>query len=141
MTGLAILPIGIDGVGSYLGFWESSQLMRIFSGSLVGAIAPGFLLMAGNYDPKQEKEQRIYENKWELICLMLFSICFGFLLSAGEPFRGAGAVMSVLGEGLLWGGLVWLFLKNLLKDRIFPYWSVSVAISFAGLYLIGGWIS
>ena len=56
ITGMMILPIGIDGTGSYLGFWESSQGMRIFTGSLVGAVTPGFLLMAGNFEPQKENE-------------------------------------------------------------------------------------
>ena len=138
LTGLAILPVGIDGVGSYLGFWESSQLMRMLSGSLAGSIVPGFLLMAGNYDPKQEKEEAIYESGGELILLMLVSVCFGFLLLLAEFFRGAGIAVSVLGEVLIWGGFVWLILKNILKNRNIPYWKVSIAISFVVLFVIGG---
>ena len=42
LTALMILPIGMDGLGSYFGFWESNQLMRVLSGSLVGALSPGF---------------------------------------------------------------------------------------------------
>ena len=141
LTGLAILPVGMDGVGSYLGFWESSQMMRMFSGSLVGAVVPGFLLLAGNYDPARKREQMIYENKGELIRLLLISVCFGLLLLTAEVFRGVGVVLSVLGEVLLWSGLVWLILKNLGKDRKFPYWCISIAISFAGLFLMGGLIS
>lgn len=29
LTALMILPIGIDGLGSYFGFWESNQLLRV----------------------------------------------------------------------------------------------------------------
>ena len=138
LTGLAILPVGIDGVGSYLGFWESSQLMRMFSGSLVGAIVPGFLLLAGNYDPMKENEQPIYENKAELICLMLVSVCFGLFLLTAESFRRVGIVLSIFGEVLLWGGLIWLILKNLAKEKKILYWKISLAISFLGLFVIGG---
>ncbi len=42
LTALMILPIGIDGLGSYLGFWESNQLMRVLSGCLVGQLSPDF---------------------------------------------------------------------------------------------------
>ena len=74
LTGLAVLPVGIDGVGSYLGFWESSQLMRIFSGSLVGAVVPGFLLMAVNMDTKKSDDEPIYERTAELVMLMVNSV-------------------------------------------------------------------
>lgn len=137
MTGFAILPIGIDGVGSYLGFWESSQLMRILSGCLVGAIVPGFLLMAGNFDPKGKNERPIYEGTAELLLLMAVSVGFGLSLLAGLPLQGIGAVISVAGEVLLWGGLIWLILKNLLKKNL-PYWKISLVISVVGLYVIGG---
>ena len=58
-TALMILPIGMDGLGSYFGFWESNQLMRVLSGSLVGAVVPGFLLLAVNFDPAQGNKQPI----------------------------------------------------------------------------------
>lgn len=138
LTGLAILPVGIDGVGSYLGFWESSQLMRIFSGSLVGAVVPGFLLLAGNFDPKKGKEQPIYDKTAELLFLMLVSVGSGLCLWAGFPLGGIGASVSVAGEVLLWGGLVWLILKNLLKDIEILCWKISIVISFVGLFVIGG---
>lgn len=138
LTGLAILPVGIDGVGSYLGFWESSQLMRIFSGSLVGAVVPGFLLLAGNFDPKKGKEQPIYDKTAELLFLMLVSVGSGLCLWAGFPLGGIGASVSVTGEVLLWGGLVWLILKNLLKDKEILCWKISIVISFVGLFVIGG---
>ena len=33
---IGIAPIGIDGVGQLLGFWESSNIIRIITGSIVG---------------------------------------------------------------------------------------------------------
>ena len=140
ITALAILPVGIDGVGSYLGFWESSQLMRIFSGCLVGAVTPGFLLLAGNSDPKREKSQPVYEKTGEILFLMAAAAGFGFCLLAGVPLFWIGAIISVAGEVLLWGGVVWLLLKNLMKSRKLPLWRISVLISFGVLFLIGGLI-
>lgn len=137
VTGTAILPVGLDGVGSYLGFWESSQLMRILTGSLVGAVVPGFLLMAGNFDPKRENRTPIYEKTVEMLLLMAISVVFGICLWLGLLLP-VGAVFSVIGEVLLWGGLVWLLLKNLLQDSKIPCWKISLAVSFVGLWIIGG---
>lgn len=137
VTGAAILPVGLDGVGSYLGFWESSQLMRILTGSLVGAVVPGFLLMAGNFDPKRENRTPIYEKTAEILLLLAVSVFFGICLWLGLLLP-VGAVFSVMGEVLLWGGLVWLVLKNLLRDSKIPLWKISLAVSFVGLWIIGG---
>lgn len=137
VTGTAILPVGLDGVGSYLGLWESSQLMRILTGSLVGAVVPGFLLMAGNFDPKRENRTPIYEKTAEILLLLAVSVVFGICLWLGL-LRSVGAVFSVMGEVLLWSGLVWLVLKNLLQDSKIPCWKISLAVSFVGLWIIGG---
>ena len=138
LTGLAVLPVGIDGVGSYLGFWESSQLMRIFSGSLVGAVVPGFLLMAVNMDTKKRDDAPIYERTAELLLLMILSVGSGLGLYAGMPIGGMAAVLSVAGEVFLWGGVVWLLLKSIGKDKAFPYWRISLFVSAVMLFLMGG---
>ena len=140
LTAFAVLPVGVDGIGSYLGFWESSQLLRILTGSMVGAVVPGFLLLAVNFDPKGQESLPIYEKGTELLWLMALSVGFGLCLWAGLPLHGLGAVISVIGEVLLWGGLVWLVLKNLLQDRKIPYWRISLAAAAIGLFVIGGLI-
>ena len=134
LTALMILPIGIDGLGSYFGFWESNQLMRVLSGSLVGAVVPGFLLLAVNFDPAQGNKQPIYEHTTELLLLLLLSAGLGF----GLWLAGVLAVASVLGEIFLWGGFVWLLLKNLCGRKRLPFWQISLAAAFLGLYVIGG---
>lgn len=96
LTALMILPIGMDGLGSYFGFWESNQLLRVLSGSLVGAVVPGFLLLAVNFDPVQGNKQPIYEHTTELL------------------------------------------LKNLCGRKRLPFWQISLAAAFLGLYTIGG---
>ena len=135
ITGTAILPVGLDGVGSYLDLWESTQLMRVLTGGLVGAVVPGFLLMAGNFDPKRENVMPIYEKTAEMVLLLAVSVAFGLCLWLGR-LQPVGAVLSVMGEVLLWGGLVWLVLKNLLQG--ISLWKIALAVSFVGLFMIGG---
>ena len=106
LTAAAVLPVGIDGVGSYLGFWESSQFLRILTGSIVGAVLPGFLLLAGNFEPDGKNDAALYEKTTELLLLILVSVGFGFCLLAGMPVHWIGAVFSVAGEVLLWGGIL-----------------------------------
>jgi len=40
---LGIVPIGIDGVGQLFGFWESTNVLRVITGSLVGIVC-GFAI-------------------------------------------------------------------------------------------------
>ena len=141
LTGLAILPVGIDGVGSYLGLWESSQFLRILTGSIVGVVSPGFLLLAGNFEPSGKNEGFLYEKTMELLLLMAVSVGFGVCLLSGLPLFWLGTVFSVTGEVFLWSGIVWLVLKNILKNRNLPYWRISIVIAFVALFLIGGVIS
>lgn len=141
LTAAAILPIGIDGVGSYLGFWESNSFLRILTGSIAGAVVPGFMLLAGNYDPKREKEQPVYDGIMELFFLIGEAVLFGLCLWAGLPLFAIGAVLSIMGEILLWGGLFWLLLKNLPVRKNFPYWRTALPLAAIVLYGIGGLIS
>ena len=49
LTALMILPIGMDGLGSYFGFWESNQLMRVLSGQSGGGGCPRFSAAGGQF--------------------------------------------------------------------------------------------
>ena len=81
--------------------------MRVLSGSLVVAVVPGVLLLAVNFGPGQENEIPIYENTTELFFLPAVSAGLGVGLWLGLPLAGVLAVVSVLGEVLLWGSFVW----------------------------------
>ena len=35
---IGLLPIGIDGVGQLLGFWESTNIIRLITGLLIGVV-------------------------------------------------------------------------------------------------------
>ena len=36
---IGIVPIGIDGVGQLLGFWESTYIIRLITGLLAGIVS------------------------------------------------------------------------------------------------------
>ena len=103
-----------------------------------GGGCPRFLLLAVNFDPVQGNKQPIYEHTTELLLLLLLSAGLGFGLWLGLPLAGVLAVASVLGEIFLWGGFVWLLLKNLCGRKRLPFWQISLAAAFLGLYTIGG---
>ena len=56
------------------------------------------------------------------------------------PIGVIAGVISILGEVLLWGGAVWLFLKSACKNKKIPYWGISLVVSASVLFLVGGLI-
>ncbi|HIH22435.1 TPA: DUF2085 domain-containing protein [Candidatus Micrarchaeota archaeon] len=41
---LALVPLGIDGTGQLLGFWESTNTMRIITGAIAGFVVPFYAI-------------------------------------------------------------------------------------------------
>lgn len=139
LTACMILPIALDGLGSYLGFWESNSWRRVLSGGLVGAVMPGFLLLAMYIDPVQGGNTKpIYEKTTELLLLLAGSAALGIGLCLGLPLAGLLAVVSVAGEILLWGSILRLLLGTLFGGRNLPLWRISLFAAFAWLLLLGG---
>ena len=68
---LALVPIGIDGLGQLFGYWESTNLMRFITGGLCGfvvGIALGFMLrelegMATEWRADRRRERAAFESR------------------------------------------------------------------------------
>ena len=140
LTLLCILPMAADGFCSYLGLWESNQLLRVLTGSLIGAEVPAMLLLAGNFDPVGENDKAIYETTKELLFVTAFSGIFALCLWLGLPLQGIGAILSIAGEVCLWAGVFWLILKNFLGKRKLPLGWISLALSFGIIFAVGGFL-
>ena len=141
LTAAAIIPMALDGLGSYFEFWESSQLMRLLTGSLAGVILPGMLLLAVNFAPSGENAIMLYADTKELLLLLGIAGGVGLSLWAGLPFYGVASVLSVAGEVLFWSGILWLLLKLAGKRRRLPFWRISIVCTMGLLFWIGGLIS
>lgn len=141
LTLCCILPVAADGFCSYIGLWESNQFLRILTGCLIGAVIPGLLLLAGNFDPVGENGKAIYASTKELICLIMCSGIFGLCLWLGLPLRGVGAVFSIVGEVCFWAGVLWLILKNICAGRAFPFRRLSLAVAFGIIFTVGGFLA
>jgi uncharacterized membrane protein len=65
---LALVPIGIDGTGQLLGYWESTNLMRFLTGGLCGlvvGIALGFMLREVEGMVLDGLRERKIRKEWE----------------------------------------------------------------------------
>ena len=76
LAALSFLPIAIDGVGSYLGFWQSNNLLRVLTGALAGYGLPGLFLLAANFSPAKENVNPVYKNTGEQIGLLLAAVAY-----------------------------------------------------------------
>lgn len=83
LAALSFLPIAIDGVGSYLGFWQSNNLLRVLTGALAGYGLPGLFLLAANFSPAKENINPVYKNTGEQIGLLLAAVAYGLLVWLG----------------------------------------------------------
>lgn len=140
LTIVYIIPMAADGFCSYIGLWESNQLFRILTGSIIGAVVPGLLLLAGNFDPIGENERPIYESTRELLFVVGCSGAFGLCLWLGLPLQGIGAVLSIAGEVCLWAGVFWIVLKNIFGKRKLPLRRISLVLAFGIIFIVGGFL-
>ncbi|MGN1230869.1 MAG: DUF2085 domain-containing protein [Anaerotignum sp.] len=135
---LCIIPMAADGFCSYIGFWESNQLLRVLTGSLIGTVVPALLLLAGNFDPVGENDNMIFESTRELLLLIGCSGAFGLCLWFGLPLQGIGAILSIVGEVCLWAGVLWLILKNIFGKKKLPLRRISLVLAFCIIFAVGG---
>ena len=137
---LCIIPMATDGFCSYIGLWESNQLLRVLTGSLIGAVVPGLLLLAGNFDPVGKSDKAIYETTKELLFVTAFSGIFALCLWLGLPLQGIGAILSIVGEVCLWAGVLWLILKNIFGKKKLPLRRISLVLAFCIIFAVGGFL-
>jgi uncharacterized membrane protein len=65
---LALVPIGIDGVGQLMGFWESTNLIRFITGGLCGlvvGIALGFMLREVEGMLRESRREKELRKEWD----------------------------------------------------------------------------
>ena len=58
---IALVPIGVDGLGQLAGYWESTNLIRFLTGGLCGlvtGIALGFMLREVGYSVQEARMER-----------------------------------------------------------------------------------
>lgn len=102
----------VDGAGSYLGFWQSSNFLRIFTGCMAGFALPFFLPLILNFDVYGQNKEPIIKSLKELIvlCLVEFLFCMGVYRGSVFPYGLTGGIISA-GIFLLFTTLATVFLK------------------------------
>ena len=122
------------------GALEKQPVLRVLTGSLIGAVVPGLLLLAGNFDPVEKNDKAIYKNTKELLFVVVCGGAFGLCLWFGLPLQGIGAMLSIVGEVCLWAGVLWLILKNIFGKRKLPLRRISLVLVFCIIFAVGGFL-
>jgi uncharacterized membrane protein len=73
---LFLIPLMFDGLGSYLHFFQSSNLRRLITGVLFGLILPYFLYPLISSTPKMEP---VIKNKRDLLIPLCLSVLLGVI--------------------------------------------------------------
>lgn len=136
LSALALLPIAVDGFCSYIGLWESTQLLRVLTGASAGAAMPGLLLLAGNFEPARRPSRPIYAAAWELPALLAASLLWGLLLWLGFLPAALGALFSAAGVIFLWAGVFYMLLRSLSAKKALPFWPLAVCLAAGFLALL-----
>lgn len=77
---LCILPLMIDGVGSYIGLWNSNNLLRIFTGSLCGFVILPFIVLVCNFSVKGNNDIFIFKKIYHTFIIPILCIIIGLII-------------------------------------------------------------
>lgn len=127
LAALSFLPIAIDGVGSYLGFWQSNNLLRVLTGALAGYGLPGLFLLAANFSPAKDNRNPVYKNTGEQAGLLLAAVAYGLLAWLGILPYFLVAFVSAVGVVCFYGCFWFLILRTVTAGRRFPCFLLSLA--------------
>lgn len=141
LAGLSFLPIAIDGVGSYMGFWESNNLYRVVTGVLAGYGVPALFLLITNFQPTRENNIPIYRNTKEQVGLLLVSVLYALLLFMGVVPYVVAATISTIGIVLLYACFWFLIVRTVIQNRRFPCFLVALLLGLSTVLFLASIIS
>ncbi len=133
----AFIPISIDGFFSYMGFWESTQLLRIITGALAGASLIGFILLGANFKVAGENNKPIFQSLTEQLFVMTVTLIWGISIWLNMGSYFLVSMIIVLGIVCFWAAFIYLILKNTAGNKKLPFWLLSFCGSFFIIIMIG----
>lgn len=140
LAAFSFVPMAVDGVGSYLGFWESNNFLRVVTGAMAGYGIPALFLLVANFMPTQNNDLPIYRNWKEQIFLMLATIGYGILVWLNILPYWLVASLSVVGVICVYGCFWYLFLRLLTQKRKFPCMPAAILGGMGTVVMVGSLI-
>lgn len=125
---ILLLPLVVDGFGSYLGVYSTNNFIRVTTGILFGSVLPFFLIPIISNNSSDKKADPIIKNIRELFIPL--SLAGAFVYLAFHSFVSFAILHLLISFTLLiWISLFFYLLFKRLKNRFFSI-SLSIASSF-----------
>lgn len=135
---LFLVPLIMDGLGSYLHFFQSSNIRRLITGVLFGLILPYFLYPLISSAPKIEP---VIKNKSDLLIPLFLSVLLGVIYFQGWlPYYFLDTI--IIFTLIVWISLCTSFLFSFVKkSRIkWPLSVLTCLLFLSGLSLLHEWV-
>ena len=131
---LLLVPLMIDGLGSYSNVFESNNPRRLITGITFGIVLPYFIYPLLSKNSLDKMSEPVVKSSKDLFIPLLISFCFGVLFYFGQP---AHLVLDIF---LIFPLIGWF---SLLVSFLFPFiqrvrlkWALSITVSLAFLSLL-----
>ena len=118
IAAFCFLPFMLDGMGSYIGIWQSNNLARILTGLPAGVSLPYFFILIKNFNIDEENNLPVYKSTKEQIALLLSGFTAVLLIYENKlPFL-ITAALSVIGEIAFIGMVIGLIIQAATGNRL-----------------------
>ncbi len=112
---LFMLPMITDGLGSYLHFFESSNIRRLVSGTSLGFVLPFFLYPLLSLKSLKRESEPVIKNIKDFLVPLLLSCCLGGVVYWGKAphYVLDGLIVLTI---IIWFGLCGSFLFSAIRN-------------------------
>ncbi|WP_419955721.1 DUF2085 domain-containing protein [Neobacillus niacini] len=138
---LLLIPLIIDGLGSYSHLFESNNLRRLVTGISFGLVLPYFIYPLLSKKSLDYESKSVVSSSIDFVVPLLVSVFLGGLFYLGQPSHlilDCFIAFSIIG----WFGLLFSFLFPFVHSRRFKsFLSSIVSLSFLSiLSMVHEWI-
>jgi uncharacterized membrane protein len=131
---LLLVPLIVDGLGSYLHFFESNNLRRLLTGISFGLVLPYFIYPLLSKRSLDYESKSVLSSSIDFVVPLLGSVFLGGLFYLGQPSHlilDCFIAFSIIG----WFGLLASFLFPFIYSRRFKS-SLSITVSLTFLTIL-----
>lgn len=118
---LFLLPLVVDGFGSYLGFYSTTNLIRVMTGVMFGVTLPIFVVPLANRSTQLNR--RVISNLWSFLATIIIASILAILTSLGLiPFVILNTL--IIGVMISWVALLFFLFFKKMKNN---YYAISIS--------------
>lgn len=129
-----LVPLMVDGLGSYLHLFESNNTRRLVTGISFGIVLPYFVYPLLSKKSLEQKSEPIITKSKDLFLPLIISCSLGGLYSLGQPSH---LILDsfIIGNIIIWFTLCASFLFSFIHT-VQLKWTLSFIVSFTFLSVL-----